>query len=124
MIKVTCAQYLMVDVVVNDLAWAGNYTSIDYSQFNPFNSPEYFHPFRLLSDDFNNSTCVTEVSGCPLSRHTRSVSKGPLLVLARRRNGIPARPQNRRPCRCVDAVFMGVGAGVELFQYVDPNPGE
>ncbi|TQB73364.1 hypothetical protein MPDQ_005949 [Monascus purpureus] len=52
--------YLMVDVVVNDLAWAGNYTSIDYSQFNPFNSPEYFHPFRLLSDDFNNSTCVTE----------------------------------------------------------------
>lgn len=52
----------MLDVVVNDMAWAGNASTVDYSQFNPFNSEEYFHPYRLLSDDPSNETCVIDVS--------------------------------------------------------------
>ncbi|KKA19189.1 Alpha-amylase [Rasamsonia emersonii CBS 393.64] len=52
--------YLMLDVVVNDMAWAGNASTVDYSQFNPFNSEEYFHPYRLLSDDPLNETCVID----------------------------------------------------------------
>lgn len=52
----------MVDVVANHFAWAGNHTTIDYGQFHPFNSPEYFHPFRLLSDDLHNRTCDVDVS--------------------------------------------------------------
>lgn len=53
----------MVDVVVNNFAWAGNHTSIDYRQFNPFGSPDYFHPYRSLSEDPGNETCVQDV-GC------------------------------------------------------------
>ena len=49
--------YLMLDVVVNHFAWPGNGTTVDYSNFNPFNKEEYFHPFQLLSDlDANNKT--------------------------------------------------------------------
>ena len=51
----------MLDVVVNDVAWAGAGTSVDYTKFNPFNNEEYFHQYRLLSDDVNNNTCVEEV---------------------------------------------------------------
>lgn len=52
----------MLDVVTNHFAWAGNYTTIDYSQFHPFNRQDYFHPFRLLKDDPDNETCVIDVS--------------------------------------------------------------
>ncbi|KAL1982275.1 hypothetical protein VTN96DRAFT_1584 [Rasamsonia emersonii] len=52
--------YLMLDVVTNHFAWAGNYTTIDYSQFHPFNRQDYFHPFRLLKDDPDNETCVID----------------------------------------------------------------
>jgi alpha-amylase len=49
----------MLDVVVNHFAWAGEGTTVDYSTFNPFNSKDYFHPYRLLSqDDPNNATAV------------------------------------------------------------------
>lgn len=51
----------MLDVVVNDCAWAGVGTSVNYTEFNPFNNEEYFHQYRLLSDDVNNNTCVEEV---------------------------------------------------------------
>ncbi|PWY66370.1 alpha-amylase [Aspergillus sclerotioniger CBS 115572] len=52
--------YLMLDIVVGDLAWAGNPTTVDYSTFNPFNDQKYFHDFRLLSDDPTNETCVLD----------------------------------------------------------------
>ncbi|KAJ9634221.1 hypothetical protein H2199_009051 [Coniosporium tulheliwenetii] len=49
----------MLDVVVNHFAWAGNGTTVDYSMFNPFNSEDYFHPFKLLSkDDPGNLTAA------------------------------------------------------------------
>lgn len=53
----------MVDVVVNNLAWAGSGTSVNYSWFNPFNNQRYFHPYKLLSNDPLNETCVEEVRG-------------------------------------------------------------
>ncbi|KAL2003967.1 hypothetical protein VTN02DRAFT_1263 [Thermoascus thermophilus] len=52
--------YLMVDVVVNNLAWAGNGNTVDYSKLKPFDNGGYYHPFRLLSDDPLNQTCVKQ----------------------------------------------------------------
>lgn len=57
----------MVDLVINNMAWAGNYTSIDYSQIIPFNDPKYYHPFRLTSDDLFNATCEIDVSNGPMA---------------------------------------------------------
>ncbi|GLB07182.1 hypothetical protein AtubIFM57258_002505 [Aspergillus tubingensis] len=52
--------YLMLDIVVGDMAWAGNSSTVDYSTFNPFDDQKYFHDFRLLSSDPTNETCVLE----------------------------------------------------------------
>ncbi|PYH83360.1 alpha-amylase [Aspergillus uvarum CBS 121591] len=52
--------YLMLDVVVGDMAWAGNHTTLDYSTFNPFNDRKYFHDYKLLSSDPLNDTCVLD----------------------------------------------------------------
>jgi len=46
-------QYLMVDVVVNHLAWNGNVSSIDYSKLNPFDKKGDYH-FPYCTIDFNN----------------------------------------------------------------------
>ncbi|KAJ5721169.1 uncharacterized protein N7483_009103 [Penicillium malachiteum] len=52
--------YLMLDVVVGDMAWAGNASTVDYSTFNPFNDQKYFHEYELLSEDPTNETCVLD----------------------------------------------------------------
>ncbi|RDH31234.1 glycoside hydrolase superfamily [Aspergillus welwitschiae] len=52
--------YLMLDIVVGDMAWAGNHSTVDYSTFNPFNDQKYFHDFKLLSSDPTNETCVLD----------------------------------------------------------------
>jgi alpha-amylase len=52
----------MLDIVVGDMAWAGNSSTIDYSKFNPFNDQKYFHDYKLLSEDSTNKTCVLDVS--------------------------------------------------------------
>ncbi|CEJ62414.1 hypothetical protein PMG11_10914 [Penicillium brasilianum] len=52
--------YLMLDIVVGDMAWAGNASTIDYSTFNPFNDQKYFHDYKLLSEDSANETCVLD----------------------------------------------------------------
>jgi alpha-amylase len=52
--------YLMLDVVVNHFAWAGNGTTVDYSQFNPFNKEEYFHPYVLLADSNSSNITIAE----------------------------------------------------------------
>ncbi|CAI7624132.1 unnamed protein product [Penicillium bialowiezense] len=52
--------YLMLDVVVGDMAWAGNSSTVDYSKFNPFNDKKYFHDYKLLSADPTNNTCVLD----------------------------------------------------------------
>ncbi|KAI1298828.1 alpha-amylase [Xylaria venustula] len=48
--------YLMVDVVVNHYAANMAPTSVDYSQFNPFNTADYFHPYCPIDD--SNATSV------------------------------------------------------------------
>ncbi|KAI0876868.1 alpha-amylase [Hypoxylon argillaceum] len=50
--------YLMVDVVVNHFAANSAPQNVDYSQFNPFNSASYFHPYCPI--DFNNATSVVK----------------------------------------------------------------
>ncbi|PYH31479.1 alpha-amylase [Aspergillus neoniger CBS 115656] len=52
--------YLMLDIVVGDMAWAGNSSTVDYSTFNPFDDEKYFHNFKLLSSDPTNETCVLD----------------------------------------------------------------
>jgi alpha-amylase len=47
--------YLMVDVVVNHFGWDGNASTVDYSQFVPFNSSSYFHSYCTISQDDYNS---------------------------------------------------------------------
>jgi alpha-amylase len=46
--------YLMVDIVVNNMAAITNgsdpATSVDYSLFNPFNDKKYFHPYCKITD--------------------------------------------------------------------------
>ncbi|KAJ5457040.1 hypothetical protein N7530_012314 [Penicillium desertorum] len=62
--------YLMLDIVVGDMAWAGNASTIDYSTFNPFNDQKYFHDYKLLSEDPTNGTCVLD---CWLGDNTISL---------------------------------------------------
>ncbi|PQE17869.1 Acid alpha-amylase protein [Rutstroemia sp. NJR-2017a BBW] len=47
--------YLMIDVVINDVAYPGPGAKTDYSMFVPFNKKEYFHPFCYISDYGNNT---------------------------------------------------------------------
>jgi alpha-amylase len=51
--------YLMMDTVINNMAYITNYsnpaTSIDYSVFTPFNNEDYFHPYCLITN-WNNFT--------------------------------------------------------------------
>ncbi|KAL3418572.1 Alpha-amylase A type-3-like protein 1 [Phlyctema vagabunda] len=47
--------YLMIDVVVNDMAYAGAGAKVDYTGFIPFNKKEYYHPFCFITD-YGNQT--------------------------------------------------------------------
>jgi len=48
----------MFDIAINGMAVVGgpgfNFSTIDYSQFVPFNKQEYFHPYCPI--DFSNNT--------------------------------------------------------------------
>lgn len=57
--------YLMIDIVVGNMASASSPSDIDYSIFNPFNSQESFHPYCAM-DSPENITSVQEV-GFPSS---------------------------------------------------------
>ncbi|QSS61847.1 alpha-amylase AmyA [Histoplasma capsulatum] len=50
--------YLMVDIVINNMAVILDgkpFTSIDYTMFNPFNDPKYYHPYCKI-EDYSNYT--------------------------------------------------------------------
>ena len=52
---------LMVDVVVNHFGWNGAPSSVDYSDFNPFNEESYFHPYCAINyDDMDNTTNIQQ----------------------------------------------------------------
>ena len=40
----------MIDAVINDMAYAGKGSAVDYSTLVPFNKKEYFHPFCYITD--------------------------------------------------------------------------
>lgn len=50
----------MVDVAPNHFAWSGTAASVDYSEFVPFNSADYFHSFCFISD-YSNQDNVEDV---------------------------------------------------------------
>jgi alpha-amylase len=41
---------VMMDVVVNHMAWSGNAQKVDYSQLHPFDDQRFFHDFCIISD--------------------------------------------------------------------------
>jgi len=55
--------YLMVDVVANHFSWPGPVSTIDYSSFTPFNSPDHYHSWCAIQDsDYeNNQNAVEQV---------------------------------------------------------------
>lgn len=43
--------YIMIDVVVNNVAWAGPGDLVEYEKLAaPFNDKKYFHPFKYIKD--------------------------------------------------------------------------
>jgi len=44
----------MIDVVINDMAYAGPADATNFSTFTPFNKAEYFHPYCPV--DYSNDT--------------------------------------------------------------------
>nr|AAC49622.1 alpha-amylase [Lipomyces spencermartinsiae]prf//2203288A alpha amylase [Lipomyces kononenkoae] len=51
--------YLMVDIVVNHFAFSGNHADVDYSEYFPYSSQDYFHSFCWITD-YSNQTNVEE----------------------------------------------------------------
>lgn len=49
----------MVDIVTNDMAWNGNYTTVDYSVYDVFNNQNYYHTYCPITD-YQNSTNAVE----------------------------------------------------------------
>lgn len=48
----------MVDIVVNHNGWDGDATSVDYSDFYPFNSQSQYHSY--CSVDYSNQTSIQD----------------------------------------------------------------
>ena len=43
--------YLMIDVVINNMAWSGPGEDVVYSELAaPFNDKKYYHPFKYIKD--------------------------------------------------------------------------
>lgn len=49
-IKPDTKQYLMIDVVTNNMAYAGAGSDVDFSSFTPFNKKEYFHDLCQITN--------------------------------------------------------------------------
>jgi alpha-amylase len=49
----------MIDIVVNHFGWPGSSTSVDYTQFYPFNNKSYFHSYCDITN-WNNQTQVED----------------------------------------------------------------
>ena len=54
------AMFLMIDMVVGQMAWPGAYDTVDYSVFVPFNQQSSFHPFCSASEAGDNQTAVED----------------------------------------------------------------
>ena len=49
----------MVDMVTNDMAWQGNYTTVDYSVYDVFDNSSLYHPYCPITD-YQNATNAVE----------------------------------------------------------------
>jgi len=49
--------YLMVDVVVNHFAWAGDETTIQYNRLIPFNNESYYHSYCPITTSSSQTDC-------------------------------------------------------------------
>ncbi|KAK5123434.1 hypothetical protein LTR08_006449 [Meristemomyces frigidus] len=54
--------YLMVDIVVNHNGWNGAPTTIDYTQFYPFNKQSQYHPY--CSINYADTANATNIEQC------------------------------------------------------------
>ncbi|EPX72017.1 alpha-amylase Aah3 [Schizosaccharomyces octosporus yFS286] len=52
--------WVMIDTVVNSMAFAGPYKDIDYSAVYPFNSEKYYHPYCIIDWNKNNKTNIQD----------------------------------------------------------------
>lgn len=57
-VELTWVQYLMVDIVVNHNGWDGSSSSVDYTQFHPFNQQSYYHSYCTI--DYSNQDSVED----------------------------------------------------------------
>lgn len=66
--------FLMVDVVVNHFASAGDPSMVDYKSFYPFNDTSFFHPYCPItpSDYTSDQHAVENVSQHPFSHDKTS----------------------------------------------------
>lgn len=51
--------FLMLDICVNNMAWAGPPQSVNYGDLSPLNKQEYFHPYCPI--DYTNRTSTLDV---------------------------------------------------------------
>lgn len=58
-VGLTLGMYLMLDIVVNNMAYSGNPTDVNYRSISPLNKQEYFHPYCPI--DFTNRTSTLYV---------------------------------------------------------------
>ena len=70
----------MIDVVANNMAYAGAGADTDYSSFTPFNNKEYFHNLCLVN--YSSTTNVQQVCLC-LRKHIPITHKDTVLVIYR-----------------------------------------
>lgn len=51
--------FLMLDIVVNNMAFAGAPGKVNYGSLQPLNKEEYFHPYCPI--DYTNRTSTLDV---------------------------------------------------------------
>ncbi|SMY22593.1 unnamed protein product [Zymoseptoria tritici ST99CH_1A5] len=51
--------YLMLDIVVNHMGYAGEPEDVDYSVFDPFDNSKYFHSYCAVNADTNQTNVET-----------------------------------------------------------------
>lgn len=58
--------YLMLDVVVNNMAYDGGPSQVDYGSIQPLDKQEYYHPYCPI--DYTNRTSTLFVPPLFISR--------------------------------------------------------
>ena len=54
--ELTVGMFLMLDIVVNNMAYKGDPHNIDYSTLHPLSDQSYFHPYCPINYSDRDST--------------------------------------------------------------------